>query len=526
MAGHPDSAWHQQFFPTKGQGTASNRVEFNSLHEGSFSTREQTVLFHASSGDVDGLRLALDAAAREGPEDSLRKAVNGAAEEEGPLSFGYTPMHYAAYSDLLEVGGLLLATGACDLRAVATRGNTALHTAAASRSHRVLALLLPHCARGPPVATTTTTTTAAAAAAAAASLLHVDARNEWGESALHLACAASFRRGVELLLSAGASATATDKWGRTPMQVLSELDDYETLALFRARGLAGQTGDASSGSPDGDEQKQQQQQQQQQQQGKQPMHHAELQAEFMQQVSLRSEAPPPVEPTVVRGIFRAEERGGGGVAGAAAAAAAATAAAAAAGKKKKNMDECPPPLPPRPSSRPVTDQQQQPPREPQQRLPALSKVLEYPAPSREEFLLLLSQGTLDVRGVDMYGVTALMKLSAWNRDDLLDDLLSVLKADAAETAPALDAPAAAAAAAAGGGGGAAQSTSLSSPSSSLSFLAHLNKADASGFTALHHAADMGAARAFHRLLAEGGMLREVRDKKGRTALHIAAESGN
>ena len=138
---------------------------------------------------------------------------------------------------------------------------------------------------------------------------------------------------------------------------------------------------------------------------------------------------------------------------------------------------------------------------------------------------MLSQGTLDVRGVDMYGVTALMKLSAWNRDDLLDDLLSVLKADAAETAPALDAPAAAAAAG-GGGGGAAQSTSLSSPSSSLSFLAHLNKADASGFTALHHAADMGAARAFHRLLAEGGMLREVRDKKGRTALHIAAESGN
>ena len=56
---------------------------------------------------------------------------------------------------------------------------------------------------------------------------------------------------------------------------------------------------------------------------------------------------------------------------------------------------------------------------------------------------------------------------------------------------------------------------------------HLNVTTRSnGYSALHHAVDMGAARTLARLLAEEGVDREAKDKQGRTALDFAREQGN
>ena len=46
-----------------------------------------------------------------------------------------------------------------------------------------------------------------------------------------------------------------------------------------------------------------------------------------------------------------------------------------------------------------------------------------------------------------------------------------------------------------------------------------------GYTALHHAVDMGAHRTLQRLLAEPAIDRGACDKKGRTAADLAKENG-
>ena len=47
-----------------------------------------------------------------------------------------------------------------------------------------------------------------------------------------------------------------------------------------------------------------------------------------------------------------------------------------------------------------------------------------------------------------------------------------------------------------------------------------------GYTALHHAVDMGAQRTLERLLKEPAVDREIRDKAGRTAKELAEEKGH
>ena len=194
------------------------------------------VLFYSSSGDVEALRIALADARAAGP-DFLTAAVNATQIEctkvrtKGNANFGsYRPLHFAAYNDLTEVAELLIECDMCDTAAVTVRGDTALHIAAASRSLRVLRLLLQHC-----------TSTSSQATSSSPSLLSLDLLqqcNNWGECPLHLACANSWADGIkELLETNEGAAQVRDKWGRSPVTVLSELGDTTNLGLFRVRGL-------------------------------------------------------------------------------------------------------------------------------------------------------------------------------------------------------------------------------------------------------------------------------------------------
>lgn len=84
----------------------------------------------------------------------------------------------------------------------------------------------------------------------------------------------------------------------------------------------------------------------------------------------------------------------------------------------------------------------------------------------------------------MFGVTALMKFAAWDKCDLIDLLLPFLTTS---------------------------DVNLTSPQNM--------------FTALHHAADMGAGRTFKRLFEESLMDKSLLDSKGRSGLEIANANG-
>lgn len=51
-------------------------------------------------------------------------------------------------------------------------------------------------------------------------LVDIDAKNQWGETALHIAAATGQTGLVHCLLESGASPHAADMWGRTPMKVV------------------------------------------------------------------------------------------------------------------------------------------------------------------------------------------------------------------------------------------------------------------------------------------------------------------
>ena len=109
------------------------------------------------------------------------------------IQHGMTALLWACSCDEADVVKLLLMDPRVDRRALSKYEMAVLHHAAAANAMRVLPLLLDDDASFP-----------------------VDGCNEWKETALHLAAAAGHRAAVGALLRAGASVTATDKWGRTP----------------------------------------------------------------------------------------------------------------------------------------------------------------------------------------------------------------------------------------------------------------------------------------------------------------------
>lgn len=110
----------------------------------------------------------------------------------------------------------------------------------------------------------------------------------------------------------------------------------------------------------------------------------------------------------------------------------------------------------------------------------LSKLVEYPC-DPVAVARLLEDPTVDAAGRDAFGLSALHKFAAWNQVDLLQLLLPRLDEAAVNVSGGDD-----------------------------------------GFSALHHAVSMGAARSLETLLADGRLdQRKLLDKKGRTAQQLA-----
>ena len=116
---------------------------------------------------------------------------------------------------------------------------------------------------------------------------------------------------------------------------------------------------------------------------------------------------------------------------------------------------------------------------------SLSKAVEYPG-DPAHVAAALAGGGCDPCGRDAFGLTALHKFSAWDKVDLITLLLPHL--DDAD--------------------------------------ARLNeRAGEHGWTPLHAAAEMGAARAAEALLALPAVRPDVTDRSGRTAEQLAEASG-
>eukprot|EP01031_Cornospumella_fuschlensis_P041401 gene41401-50517_t len=113
---------------------------------------------------------------------------------------------------------------------------------------------------------------------------------------------------------------------------------------------------------------------------------------------------------------------------------------------------------------------------------ALSKLIEFPGDPDVIRSALLHKDTIDINGKDMFGLTALHKLAAWNKVDLINLLLDD---------PDLDI------------------NVVSSPIGSV----------------LHSAVDMGAVEAVERLLTLPNLDLALLNKQGRTALDFAREKG-
>jgi ankyrin repeat protein len=163
--------------------------------------------------------------------------------------FGGTALHWAALKGHQAVVALLIAQGA-DLAAVINDGETALMVAQRANKPEVAALLRP---TGPFSASGGIFDAAKRGDVAAVRQLLAEnpklvslADTGFGATPLHWAALRGQDAVVEVLLAAGASPTATNRDGETPLQVAERAKKGDTAAILRrAGGVAG--GGAASG---------------------------------------------------------------------------------------------------------------------------------------------------------------------------------------------------------------------------------------------------------------------------------------
>uniref|UniRef100_A0A7S2FB57 Uncharacterized protein n=1 Tax=Octactis speculum TaxID=3111310 RepID=A0A7S2FB57_9STRA len=270
-----------------------------------------------------------------------------------------------------------------------------------------------------------------------------------------------------MLLDAGATRSVLDNWGRSPMEVAHQHGEARSLSAFEAWGVSvtrGRTNPLESevksgGSMIGD---------------------SLVIAEFMARVktALPSSRGSQLEPGRERGIFREDATLGREMASREAAEAVADDHPAPA-PHQQTCSPSPPALAVHRGEDTTTGGGEG--KSGNIIRVALSKVVEYPG-DPAEVQNQLEAGLTDPTGRDMFGVTALMKFAAWDKVDLLDLLLNYL--------------------------GPMSTDALNAQS------------PADGFTALHHAADMGAMRTYNRLTEAEGISLGVKDKRGRTAADI------
>lgn len=418
-------------------------------------------------GNEVDLKSSIDALS--GPQ--LATFVNETDEK------GYTPLHHACYFDEDSCLTVLLESGVCDLTLLTSRGCSALHTASVSGSPRTLSRLL---------------------AIIDADILN--AQNEWNETALHLAAGAGNTDAVVALIDACACATLQDRWGRTAMQVACENGAVSVMEAFTSRGFKLPALSADESLPAHVNSNPHQN----------TAYQAELISEFMARLELPKQSS---KGTVVRSIFKQQsppettKAGGSALLPTAvsngskvlqphSASEGASTAALNSPSGVLPPFSSPPPLPPAPA-KPVAATC----------LRALSKLVEYPGDPKVLQALLL-EPDVDPAGKDMFGVTALMKFAAWDKVDLIDVLLPKLLSS--DDSPCEEITTA----------GAAE---IAAATKSAALLNAVSPSE--GFTALHHAADMGAGRAYVRLAGMAEVDTSIVDKRGRTAPSVAEANG-
>lgn len=391
-----------------------------------------------------------------------------------------TPLHWACSCDEPAAVRLLMADIRVNVDARSRHGMTVVHHASAASALRVLPLLLD----------------------GAASHL-VDAPNEWGEVPLHVAATAGHAGVVAVLLGHGATTEAVDRWGRTPSRVATQqglvptalgLPMAQPEAVGGACGVGG-TGGAGGAGGAADVQLQPERRAMQEefmlmQLARQRNAPDTTQVQVKHMFAPQGPTPPPPPPAPLPPLAAAaaasaenappadelqravaRRAAARAVEGAVAetAASAATAAATAAPPQRGRS-------PPHPqSSQPASAQS---------KLPALSKLVEYPG-DPAEVARLLETGEVNPSGADLFGLTALHKFSSWDKLDLLDLLLPHLDAEQCNA-----------------------------------------RAGPVKLTALHVCVDMGALRATQRLLKEPHVDARALDGRGRTAKQVASSAGH
>jgi ankyrin repeat protein len=73
----------------------------------------------------------------------------------------------------------------------------------------------------------------------------VNAKNKWGETALHLATRYGHKKIVESLIAAGANVNATDDWGRSALHLATINGHKEIVKRLIAKGAKAKTNDAT-----------------------------------------------------------------------------------------------------------------------------------------------------------------------------------------------------------------------------------------------------------------------------------------
>ena len=168
--------------------------------------------------DVQGW-TALHNAVVEGNEEAIHLLLDAHSQINATDNKGWTAIMIAADGGEASICELLASRGA-DLLAANANGYTAIHRAARRGHADVVKVLLPHLRRLGSVDFRTVE-----------SQLPGDNNRIYGLTALHIACRAGHHLVAKRLLAAGASRTATDSSGGTPLHFAADSGSLACLTL-------------------------------------------------------------------------------------------------------------------------------------------------------------------------------------------------------------------------------------------------------------------------------------------------------
>mmetsp|Transcript_2025 Transcript_2025/g.2890 ORF Transcript_2025/g.2890 Transcript_2025/m.2890 type:complete len:415 (+) Transcript_2025:27-1271(+) len=283
----------------------------------------------------------------------------------------YTALHWAAHCD--EIGMLKqLLDAKADPYAVTKRSETYLHRASARNSLRIVRAIRSGQIQN--------------------SKNLIDCKNEWGETAMHLAAAAGFVDVIKELVHAKASVDASDKWGRSPLKVASESGESSAVSCLESLGAKLEPKAEATTLPLSIPQPP-------------PMFPKSLPSV---PVSAKSNVPNGKPKATMRSLFTDEFKKR----------AARMAKQRKSREKKqqksvlKNVESA---KKRKPTFKPLVNGSP----------PALSKLVEYPG-DVEAVKRLLKEKKANPTGKDMYGLTALHKFASWDKVDLVEAILPYL----------------------------------------------------------------------------------------------------